>query len=88
MLSFLQCTDPWDPLSSIDPVSIQVPKQADCDMCRFSRQSLLFSCQGDSDSTDEVGHLPVLHFAFHRGLRFSLVVWYEPHGTRSLGYFQ
>ena len=35
---------PWDPLSSLEsaPVSISVPKQVDCNMCRFSKL-LLFS---------------------------------------------
>ena len=35
---------PWDPLSSLEstPVSIEVPKQVDCYMCRFSKR-LLFS---------------------------------------------
>ena len=36
---------PWDPLSSSEstPVSILVPKQVDCNMCRISKRLLFFS---------------------------------------------
>ena len=44
---------PWDPLSSLEstPVSISVPKQVDCDMCRFSKLLLFsfFFCKDGSD---------------------------------------
>ena len=44
---------PWDPLSSLEstPVSILVPKQVDCNMCRFSKLLLLsfFFCKDGSD---------------------------------------
>ena len=44
---------PWDPLSSLEstPVSIQVPKQVDCNMCRFSKLLLFsfFFCKDGSD---------------------------------------
>ena len=44
---------PWDPLSSLEstPVSIYVPKQVDCNMCRFSKLLLLslFFCKDGSD---------------------------------------
>ena len=44
---------PWDPLSSLEstPVSILVPKQVDCNMCRFIKLLLFsfFFCKDDSD---------------------------------------
>ena len=44
---------PWDPLSSLDSthVSIYVPKQVDCNMCRFSKLLLLsfFFCKDGRD---------------------------------------
>ena len=41
----------WDPLSSLDstPVSIQIPNQLDCNMCRMSNCFSFFSCKDDSD---------------------------------------
>ena len=43
----------WDPLSSLEstPVSILVPKQVDCNMCRFSKLLLFFFffCKDGSD---------------------------------------
>ena len=43
---------PWYPLSSLEstPVSILVPKQVDCNMCRFCKpSSLFFFCEDGSD---------------------------------------
>ena len=44
---------PWDPLSSLEstPVSIWVPKQVDCNMCRFCKLLLFsfFFCKDGSD---------------------------------------
>ena len=44
---------PWDPLSFLEstPVSILVPKQVDCNMCRFSKLLLFsfFFCKDGSD---------------------------------------
>ena len=46
---------PWDQLSSVEstPVSILVPKQVDCNMCRFS-ELLLFSFFFCKDSSDRL----------------------------------
>ena len=46
---------PWDPLSSLEstPVSIYVPKQVDCNMCRFSKL-LLFSFFFYKDGIDRL----------------------------------
>ena len=46
---------PWDPLSSLEstPASILVPKQVDCNMCRFSKL-LLFSVFFGKDGSDRL----------------------------------
>ena len=61
---------PWDPLSSFEstPVSIQVPKQVDCNMCRFS-ELLLFSFFFCKDGSDRL-----MKRASYSGCNFLCVV--------------
>ena len=57
---------PWDPLSSLEstPVSIKVPKQVDCNMCRFSKLLLFsfFFCKDGSDRLMKQASYPCCNF--------------------------
>ena len=71
---------PWDPLSSVEstPVSIYVPKQVDCNMCRFSKP-LLFSFFFCKDGSDRL----IKRASFSCCNLLLLLLWYILRGLSS-----